>query len=206
MDARIIELAKKEARRLFNPLRFLLCINALNSHLGIMPEKLNNPYDIKEAKGAAAAIETDMLEKYGNLDAEGYFNELNKLKEISAYLESKNYGLKKARGKDKIYIEYKNTLEMLKNKCGDEELREMIIDHVEFSGVFANATLLKDRSLRIVGWVKLRPYNFMSIASVDAQIRTENVESGMEKSLSEIRFEIEKRIRELEEDTKEHEK
>ena len=198
MHTRLMELEKKEARRLFNPLRYLFCINVLNSHLGIAPEKLNNPYDIEEAKGAVATMEADMLKKYGNLDAESYFNELNRLKEVSSYLESKKYGLKKTRGKDNVYKEYKNTLEMLKNKCGDEELREMIIDHVDYSEVFANITLLKDRSLRIVSWVKWRPYNFSSLASVDAQIRTEDIETGISKFLSEIRFIIGKRIKEME--------
>jgi hypothetical protein len=40
MDYRLLELGQKEARKWFDPIRYLLVVKALNEYLGIVPARL----------------------------------------------------------------------------------------------------------------------------------------------------------------------
>ncbi len=142
-------------------------------------------------------METKLVNRFKDLSPEQYYEHLLTLKKVSTFWDNKNYGLKQVRRKDILYVHYKAQIDTIKNTYGDEELSELITDHVDFSEAFANNILAKDRALRIAAFVKGRLYNFKSLASTETQIRTESIDDNMAKFLSDIRLEIGKRLKEL---------
>jgi hypothetical protein len=202
-DLLLLDLAHKESGKYFNYIRYELAINELNSYLGLTPDKFENPYDLEEAKLATLNVESSLQNKFKDYKDIDYYNGFVKLKDISAFWDRKKLGLKKVRMKNKEYKTYKATVDMLKNTYPDEELGECIIDHIEFSEAFANNILAKDRALQIGALMDWKIYTFDNLASVETQIKVEEIDANMAKFLSEIRFTIGQRIDELEKHTKE---
>lgn len=199
MDEKLIDLAHREAKKWFFPIRSLLLVDEINKFLGITPEKLQNPYDYEEAKLATSKIESDMVKNFEEINSNPQVikDYLTKVKNLSTFWDSKNYGLKKVRNQDKQYRQYKSDVDILKNTQADKELGEMIEDHIEFSEAFANNILAKERALKMGAFVNRRIYNFNSFASFETQVKVEKIEDDMAKFLSEIRDCIGERIKEL---------
>lgn len=201
MNDRLFLLAHKEAKRFFNRIRYSLVLNEINKHLGIIPDKIHSKYDLDEAKAITAKIEREARQKTLNKTLIG---ELPRLGVYSSYLETKNYGLKKARNTDWQYVLYKDRVDVLKNQYGDDELGRLIILHLDASEIFSNMLLMKERSLRVRGWglqrdpiPEIKRANVADTMSFEAQVRTENIEKNFENCLSSMRLQIGKRLKQI---------
>jgi len=192
MDARLVWLAHREAKRVFNFIRYVQVNSRINEALGVDIE--NKPQSPEDVRQIISKLEPQMKEKISG--KEDILDLLPELEVQSGILDDSGYGLKHRRNKDKEYGRALYEIGICRNEVTDDELNRMIKDHIHISEVLANFLLAKERGARLLN--VFRVFYKMDAMSPQFAGRLEQLEYRMSEYIASIRLAINGRIDELE--------
>lgn len=189
--SRLWNLAYKEAKKPIDWKSYDNVNKKINTD--ILHVKVTRSNKLKTVQMNMAKVEMELRQKHGAVSSIEEF--LEKLRPLSAYLDSCGFGMKFHRERDAKYLKLNRKIDQYRDIPMDEKLNLLIKEHIEFSEYSSNMLLAKIRALQPKTKDNVAVLN---IISTQSRIECELAEKGMKEMGYYIRAQISDHLRELE--------
>ena len=192
MDSLLGIQALREAKKKININKYIEVNNRMNTEiLGIKTSSINTP---EEAKAEVGKVKVKITKKFKGKDRKLLLKIVGLMGNA---LDGSGFGLKAFRSKGK-YKQFMQDLTTYRNVVIDEQLNELIREHIEVSETFNNMLLAKERAINMKANYQGNKYGLGDITDLSLVATIGGIEQEKREQMINTRVLIGKRIDELE--------